>query len=105
MKKLMFFFLMLIAATVAGWALEPEVPDSCLKYFNRPYDSTFSNRDSVMVDSCENSPSYCRFFGKKFFMIEFNYNIIPRNYIAPLDTIIEYTIDSINSSYTTAITW
>jgi hypothetical protein len=76
-------------------------PDSCLKYYYHP-DTTFFNPDSVMVDSCEGSPTYGEYYGKKYFTLKFNYNIIPRTYLAPADSIIEYTIDSIGIQYTSA---
>lgn len=82
--------------------LNANPPDSCLKYYFHP-DTTFTNPDSVMVDSCEGSPTYGVYYGKKYFYLTFNYNIIPRTYLAPADTIIEYTIDNIESQYAVAI--
>ncbi len=78
-------------------------PDSCLKVYDYPYDSTFTNPESVMIDSCDGSPTYGVYFGKKYFTVMFNYNIIPRTYLAPPEAIIEYTIDSIDSKYSIAI--
>jgi hypothetical protein len=56
-----------------------------------------------MVDSCDGSPTYGMYYGKKFFSLVMQYNIIPRTYLAPADSIIEYTIDKIESQYTVAI--
>ncbi len=78
-------------------------PDSCLKVYNDLSDSTFFNYESVMIDSCDGSPTYGVYFGKKYFTVMFNYNIIPRTYLAPPEAIIEYTIDSIDSKYSIAI--
>jgi hypothetical protein len=98
MKKIFLLITMLLISI----NLYSSPPDSCLKYYFQP-DTTFFNPDSVMVDSCEGSPTYGEYYGKKFFYMTFNYNIIPRNYLAPADTIIEYTIDNIESQYTDAI--
>ena len=101
MKQISLIIGLIILSSI--YALSQQPPDSCLKYYNEPTDSTFRNRDSVKVDSCLDSPTYGVDFGKKNFYLKFNYNIIPRTYLAPADSIIDYTIDSINNKYTVAI--
>ncbi len=95
-------FFLLLAMLILSINLHANPPDSCLKYYFHS-DPTFTNHDSVMVDSCDGSPTYGRYYGKKYFYVKFNYNIIPRELIAPADTIIEYIIDSIDIKYTDAI--
>lgn len=99
MKKIFFLILFAIANTAFGYP----PPDSCLKTFDIPEDSTFSNPEDVRVDSCKESSTYTEFYGKNFFTASFNYNIIPRTGVFPKDTIMEYSISDINTIYTQAI--
>ena len=100
MKHFIFFtFLMLYANTAFSYP----PPDSCLKTFDIPEDSTFSNPEDVRVDSCKESSTYREFYGKNFFIAKFSYNIIPRIGLFPEDTIIEYSISDIDTIYTQAI--
>ena len=94
--------ILIIAMMLLSINLYSAPPDECLKYYFHP-DSTFTNPDSVMVDSCDGSPTYGVYFAKKFFGLVMQYNIIPRTYLAPADTIIEYSINNIESQYTDAI--
>ncbi|NOZ46674.1 MAG: hypothetical protein GXO79_07805 [Chlorobi bacterium] len=74
-------------------------PDSCLKFYWEPQDSTFRNVDSVMVDSCEQSQTFGQLYAKEYFVVEFDHNIIPRDTIYPKDTIIEYSWEDIDTNY------
>lgn len=84
MKKLIFILAAIFAVTAAS-AYTP--PDSCLQmacpndydYLNNP--SGTSNPDSVMVDSCNNSPTYTKWFAKRYFYIQFNRYYYPFNFI------------------------
>jgi hypothetical protein len=97
MKKVLFFsFLSFFLLTSQSYS---QVPDSCLKILCLPQDSTFVNPDSVRVDSCFGSPTYGELYATHFFYIKFKYNVLPRPGIYPKDTIIEYTWQDIDTSY------
>lgn len=100
MKRVLLFSL-LVVFTSTAYSYPP--PDSCLKIYDIPEDSTFSNPEDVRVDSCKESSTYREFYGKNYFNTRFNYNLIPRNGIFPEDTIIEYGINDIDIIYTQAI--
>jgi hypothetical protein len=95
MKKIYLLIILLLISI----NLYSAPPDSCLKVYNNYLDSTFTNPYLVKVDSCSNSPNYGEFYGKEFFLLNFHYNIIPRDYIASEDTIIEYTWQDILPIY------
>jgi hypothetical protein len=95
-KVLLFSLLSFFLLTSQSYS---QVPDSCLKIFCFPQDSTFFNLDSVKVDSCFGSPTYGEFYATHFFYIKFKYNVLPRPGIYPKDTIIEYTWQDIDTSY------
>jgi hypothetical protein len=96
MKYLMTYVLIVIIAIIS---LNSQTQDSCLKVYNNYLDSTFTNPYLVKVDSCSDSPTYGDYYGKEFFLLYFHYNIIPRDYIASEDTIIEYTWQDILPIY------
>lgn len=100
MKRVLLFSL-LVVFTSTVYSYPP--PDSCLKTFDIPEDSTFSNPEDVRVDSCKESSTYTEFYGKNFFTAKFSYNIIPRIGLFPEDTIIEYSISDIDTIYSQAI--
>jgi hypothetical protein len=102
MKKIN-LFLLLSALAIVFFAVSGESKaQPCLKYFYVD-DSTFRNPDSVMIDTCDTREDIDlieKMWAKHYFRIECNYNIIPRNYIAPNDdTIIEYTWQDILPIY------
>jgi len=99
MKKL----ILILALLFVSNSLFSAPPDSCLKVYNNYWDSTFSNPYFVKVDSCTDSPTYGEYYGKDIFRLKFEYNIIPRDYLAPEDTIIEYTWQDILPQYSNAI--
>ncbi len=99
MKYFTIYFLILTLSIINILA---QTPDSCLKVYNNHLDSTFVNPYFVKVDSCSGSPTYGEFYGKEFFRLKVEYNIIPRDFLAPEDTIIEYTWQDILPQYTDA---
>ncbi len=98
MKTFFFLFAMMLFSI----NLYSAPPDSCLKVYNNYLDSTFVNPYLVKVDSCSDSPTFGEFYGKEFFRLKVEYNIIPRDFLAPEDTIIEYTWQDILPQYTDA---
>lgn len=92
MREFIFLFVM-----VAFYTSEAVPPSSCLKVFNIQNESYFSNPGLVMVDSCESSPTYLKYFAKEYFYIELKYNIIPRNYVTSQNSVIEYSLESIQA--------
>ncbi len=69
MKTLFFLFAMMLFSI----NLYSAPPDSCLKYYFEIDDTTFFNPDSVMVDSCDGSPTFGVYYGKKYFLLEMQY--------------------------------
>lgn len=101
MKPFFYAILFAIVLSISAYSYSP--PDSCLKTFNIPQDSTFSNPYDVRVDSCEGSSTYGEFYGKNSFAVTFEYNIIPRTGVFPEDTIVKYNISNIDTIYSEAI--
>ena len=96
------YFIPILLFGIYNTALSHVTPDTCLKLFpeNPPW---VTNPDSARIDSCPDSPYYDKIFVKGLFLLNFKYNIIPRNYTAPMDTIIEYTWHDILAKYPEAI--
>jgi hypothetical protein len=105
MKKHIYFLFGAIIFIALGILSASEVRATpCLKYY-WVADSIFTNPDSVMIDTCDfrfGIPLEEKGWAKRFFLIKLKYNIIPRNYLAPPDTIIEYSWQKIDSIYTQA---
>lgn len=99
MKTLTFFTLLFPCYIVLS--LTPI--DTCLKIYDIPEDETFSNPYNVRIDCCTRTGTYGEFFAKGYFSFNFDYNIIPRSVLFPEDTLIEYDISDIDSSYPEAI--
>ncbi len=101
MKKAIFAVLLLLATTAPAGAQQV---DSCLKiefpdhYYDTLYHETYSNRDSVLVDSCTGSPTYLELYATKWWVINFSYYVIKRH-SAPYDTTIEMSWTAIDTAY------
>lgn len=65
------------------------------------FNESFQNIDSVLIDTCYDSPTFNKLFVDGPYQIELEYNIIPRTTLYPKDTLITYTIDDILSKYNT----
>jgi hypothetical protein len=84
---------MLLTFFVAGAAYSYfyTPPDSCLQLVcPNDYDPNTgegtSNPDSVMVDSCNNSPTYTKWFAKKYFFIQFKPQYYPFDIVLKTDS-------------------
>src|SRR5579871_3068831 len=102
-----FFLVVVFLLCAASWLAESagaQSTDSCLKlefpdgYFDTNRLATYSNPDSVLIDSCESSPTYLELYGTKLWDVDFAYYVIQRN-PAPHDTTIEMSWTSIDTSY------
>lgn len=100
MKKAFFGVLILLATMGHAWAQG----DSCLKlqypdeYHDTLQNETYSNPDSVLVDSCIGSPTYLEYYAAKWWYFSFTYYVIHRQ-PAPYDTTIEMSWTAIDTSY------
>ncbi len=100
MKKAIFAVLLLLATTGRAGAQV----DSCLKfefpdhYYDTLYHETYENQDSVMVDSCSDSPTYLEYYATKGWSMDFKYSVIKRQ-PAPYDTSIELPWTAIDTAY------
>ncbi len=70
----------------------------CLKLL-RDADSTFSNPDSIMVDSCSSSPTYLHKFAKESFAFWLQYGSMLPIPAAPVDSIIDVEWTQIDTAY------
>lgn len=108
MKHFLFVFLLLTYSTSI---LSSMVPNDCLDLYwegapkdSPEYTGEFDNLDSVLVDTCNNSPTFRKLFVDGPYQIVFDYNIIPRSGIFDEDTLIKYSISDILPKYSSIIT-
>jgi len=101
MKKLLLLHIFLVIGWCGVYNTAVSMPDmSCLTYYQIK-DSTFVNPDSVLIDTCDKSgkDEYQKLYAKRFFLMRFTNNIIPRDYTTTEDSVIEYSIDDIMHDY------
>ncbi len=84
MKTALLLLVAIILAANSTYAAP--VADSCLRLLRWPegqgYDKPQGwNEDSLMIDDCPASPTYNRFFGKKYFRLAFPPNFYPFDHI------------------------
>lgn len=95
MRKILYIFAVLsFFATATCYAQM----DGCLKLWFTPGDTTWTNPDSVMVDSCELSLGFGKKYAKGSFQIGFSYYLLPTPDGAE-DTIIDRTWRDIDTQY------
>ncbi len=97
------FLLMIFVLITLG--LAEAQTSSCLKLLNNPYDSTFHNPDSIMVDSCSSSPTYLHKFAKQWFTFWFQYGSMLPIPAAPVDSIIDVEWTQIDTAYPSTRAW
>lgn len=97
MKKML---LLLIICCLYSASAQP--PDSCLKLvapndFDPETSLGIMNPDSVRVDSCEWSPTYCKLYAKSFFEMSLPSNYYPFDPIPGWDDTL--TVNDISNNY------
>ncbi len=96
--------LLLLAALAPGLAGRAAAQNPCLTLLHpdRWYDTatgeTYMNKDSVLYDSCQGSPTYLEYYATKGFGIGFSYYVIKRQ-PAPFDTTVELSWTAIDTTY------
>lgn len=81
----------------ANIAYSAPVADSCLQLIHWDQAPPGWNKDSLMQDRCPGSPTYLRFYGKKYFKLGFPANFYPFDHI--LDSNEIKSVSDIDSSH------